>query len=129
MSKVRRVGLRAILILVALGSLCVSDSAGPRLLPLPTPPISEQRVVSPSGAFASPSGHSSERGVYMEMVAGIQYRPRDRHQHEEPSTRAPEQSMLVPLIDIQRVNLLEQLPKPKPASLSRPKGRAPPRLV
>ncbi|MGH9904881.1 MAG: hypothetical protein ACRD8U_04750, partial [Pyrinomonadaceae bacterium] len=95
----------------------------------PTPPIREQRVVSPSGNFASPPNHRTERTVYMEMVAGIQYRPRDRHQHQQPSTEALEQSMLFPLAKIQSVNLLEQLPKPKLASLSRPKGRAPPRLV
>ena len=120
---------RAILILGALGSLCVSDSAGPRLLPLPNPTTAEATVSFSTSDFASPVPQSSERTAHMAMIAGVQYRPRDRQQHIQPATPAPEQSSYIPLIEFHCIHRLEGITKPKAVSLSIPIGRAPPRLA
>jgi hypothetical protein len=63
----------------------------------------------------------------MAMIAGVQYRPRDRQQHIQPATHAPEQSSFIPLIEFQYIHRLEGISKPKAVSLSIPIGRAPPR--
>jgi hypothetical protein len=120
---------RAILILGALGSLCVSDSAGPRLLPLPNPTPAEATVSFSAENFASPAPQSGERTAYMAMIAGLQYRPRDSHQQTQPATLAPEQASNVPPIEIQIVRHLNRDRRIKAVSLSIPIGRAPPRLA
>ncbi len=120
---------RAILILGALGALCVSDSAGPRLLPLPSPTITKETVSFFTADFASPVPQSSERTAHMAMIAGVQYRPRDRQQHFQPATPTPEQSSYAPLIEFQYIHRLQRITKPKAVSLSIPLGRAPPRLA
>lgn len=118
---------RALLILGALGSLCVSDSAGPRLLPLPNPTTAEATVSFSAADFASPAPQSSERTAHMAMIAGQQYRVRDRHQHIQPAILAPEQSSNIPPTEAQCIAQVDDLPNPKAAFLSIPKGRAPPR--
>ena len=120
---------RAILILGALGSLCVSDSAGPRLLPLPNPKTAEAAVSLSAADLASPAPRSSERTAHMAMIAGLHYRARDRQHHIQPATLAPEQLSNVPPTESQSVRQLDDAANPKAAFLSIPKGRAPPRLA
>lgn len=120
---------RAILIIGALGTLCVSDSAGLRLLPLPNPTVAEATVSFSAEDFASPAPQSSGRTAHMAMIAGQQYRVRDRHQHIQPAILAPEQSANIPPIEIRCVRHLSATRKIKATSLSIPIGRAPPRLA
>ena len=128
-NKSRLFWLRAILVLGAVGCLCVSDSAEPRLLPLPSPTTAETKVLFSASDFASPVPQSSERTAHMAMIAGVQYRPRDRQQHVQPATPALEQSSYIPLITFKTIHRLEGITKPKSVSLSLPIGRAPPRLA
>lgn len=83
---------RAVLVVGALLCLCVSDSAGPRLLPLPTlnVPLAVNQCTLNSGTGLSGT-HNRETGpnAYIEMVVGSQYRGRDRHQQVTPTTHAP----------------------------------------
>ena len=65
----------------------------------------------------------------MAMIAGLQYRSRDSHQHTQPATLAPEQTSNIPLIEIQSVRYLNRGRRIKAVFLSIPIGRAPPRLA
>lgn len=120
---------RAILILGALVSLCVSDSAGPRLLPLPNTITAASTVSFSSSEFVLPAPQNSERTAHMAMIAGLQYRQRDSHQHTQPATIAPEQASNVPPTQIQTAHQLNRDRRIKAVSLSIPIGRAPPRLA
>jgi len=128
--KTRLFWQRAILILGALGCLCVSDSAGPRLLPLPTSATSEATTSLSTVNFASSSPtQKGERNAHMAMTAGQQYRPRDQHHQVQPATRAPEHWLQIPLAHFQYLPSLDGIRKPKAASRSIHIGRAPPRLA
>lgn len=65
----------------------------------------------------------------MAMIAGLQYRQRDSHQHTQPATIAPEQASNVPPIEVQSVRHLNRGRRIKAVSLSIPIGRAPPPLA
>jgi len=123
---------RAILVVGALLSLCVSDSAGPRLLPLPAPsvPLAINGFSANSDTRTSPTPNPNrEPNTYFQMVAGSQYRARDRHYHAQPATHAPEAS-----VDLKPGRLTTTTETYahlifRTASLSIPTGRAPPRLA
>jgi len=121
---------RAILIITALGSLCVSDTAGPRLLPLPTPEASAQSTSASSVDFVSPSpNRDDEPGEHMAMTAGVQYRQRDRHQHTQTAAHSVQQLLELPVTESLQFHLLHSIPKSKPAFLSIHTGRAPPHSI
>jgi hypothetical protein len=83
---------RAILVLGALLCLCISDSAGPRLFPLPTagtnPEVSESSLQGCAYASRTPD-QNREPNAYLQMVAASQYRARDCHHHGQQATHAP----------------------------------------
>jgi hypothetical protein len=123
---------RAMLVVGALLCLCVSDSAGPRLLPFPLPsPTIAVSVFPPDtcpGASQQPSPQR-ESNTYNKIVAGSQYRTRERHDHVQPATHAPQT-----YIQLQPTNLASVPPiyaslNFKTHSLSLPTGRAPPSLA
>lgn len=123
---------RAILVVGALLCLCVSDSAGPRLLPLPAPcvPLAFSAFLPNSGACASRTpSPNREPNTYLQMVASSHYRARDRHHQVQAATHAPESSY-----QLQPSNLATTPETYAPlnfrtTSLSIPTGRAPPRFA
>jgi hypothetical protein len=132
-NKPRLFWCRAILFAGTLLCLCVSDSAGLRLLPLPASNGSHDVKLSlrASGVSTSrtPSPNKESNNTYLQMVSGSQYRARDRHYHAQAATHAPAASCLL------QPNYRETTPETyaplnfKTALLSTPKGRAPPRFV
>lgn len=123
---------RAILVVGALLSLCVSDSAGPRLLPLPAQgvPVAVNGFAANRDSRTSPTPNPNrEPNTYFQMLAGSQYRARDRHRHVQPATHAPEASVdLKPSSSTTTTETYAHLIF-WAASLSIPTGRAPPRLA
>ena len=123
---------RAILVVGALLSLCVSDSAGPRLLPLPALCVSftVNGFSANSDTRTSPTPNPNrEPSTYLQMLVGSQYRARDRHHHVQPATHAPEASVdLKPSSFTTTIETYAHLIF-RTASLSIPTGRAPPHLA
>jgi hypothetical protein len=122
---------RALLIIGAVISLCVSDNVGPRLLPLPA--VTEQASeADPSGrgraASRAPSRHRTEGGR-VEMVSATQSRAGDARQSPQAAPHAPRFELATP--PAPRSSGREPYPPSDQSSapFSRPKGRAPPRLV
>ena len=132
-SKIKYFSRRGIFVVGALLCLCVSDSAGPRLLPLPAPSVSATLAtfsLDSGGARASRSpSPNKEPNAYLQMVAGSQYRGRDNQYHVQPATHAPQTSCQL------QPNNLATTPETyapldfKSAPLSILAGRAPPRFV
>lgn len=123
---------RTILFVGTLLCLCVSDSAGLRLLPLPAPVLTLAAGALPheseSCASRTPSPNCGPT-TYLQMVAGSQYRARDRHYHVQPVTHAPVAAcQLQPscLTITPETYASRNLETP---SLSIPTGRAPPRFA
>lgn len=123
---------RAILFVGTLLCLCISDSAGLRLLPLPDPGLrlafSALPHESESCDSRIPSPNKAPK-TYLQMVAGSQYRARDRHYHVQPATHAP-----VAFCQLQPSSLTTTPETYAPLSLgtpslSIPTGRAPPRFA
>lgn len=123
---------RAIVFVGILVCLCISDSAGLRLLPLPASSSFLDVNLFPrvGGADVSRTpSPNSESNTYLKMVSGSQYRARDGHYQLQLATHAPEVSC-----QLQPSNLVgtSETDSPvifKPAPLSTPKGRAPPRFT
>ena len=124
---------RALLIIGALVSLCLSDTVGPRLLPLPVSEVIT--ITSAEGQQATElsasSGPVPTKGVSprVEMVATAQNRAGADHQHGQVATHA-----LRGVFDAPPGIILDGLSVYQPlyslsALASRPPGRAPPLLV
>jgi hypothetical protein len=131
-NNVRLFWQRAVLVVGALLCLCVSDSAGPRLLPLPVPsPTIAVSVFPPDtcpGASQRPSPQR-ESNTYNKIVAGSQYRTRERHHHVQPATHAPQTSIQLQPTNLASAPAIYASLNFKTPSLSLPTGRAPPRLA
>ena len=123
---------RAILVLGVLLCLCVSDSAGPRLFPLPA----SAGVNVEAEAFSAASclgvsqtqNQNREPHAYLQMVAASQYRARDCHSQGQLATHAPHrfcQSQSTALITTAETYAPFNI---KTEFLSVPTGRAPPHL-
>jgi hypothetical protein len=122
---------RALLILGVLASLCVSDNVGPRLLPLPVP--SELASVPGPSDRAEAATHAPAQGgndgARVEMVSAPQGRAGAVRQSPQAAAHAQKFDLAIPYAP--------RLPRREPrtpfaetsALLSRPKGRAPPRLA
>lgn len=123
---------RAIIFVGILGCLCVSDSAGLRLLPLPDSSGSLDvklfSRVSSANVSRTPSPNS-ESNTYFQMVAGSQCRARDRHYHMQLATHAPEVSCQLQPNNLVATSETHTGGIFKTAPLSTLKGRAPPRFV
>jgi hypothetical protein len=123
---------RALLIIGALISLCLSDTVGPRLLPLPVSEIvtafaEGQPGIEPAASRApSPTKNSSPR---VEMAATAQNRAGADHKHVQAAVHAPRGVLEAPPpIILYALNAHQPLYS-LTAQVSRPPGRAPPRLV
>ena len=122
---------RAVFVVGALLCLCVSDSAGPRLLPLPAlsvpPAVSTFRPAGDGCLSRSPSPNR-EPNAYFQMVAGSHHRGRDRQHDVQPMAHPPAVScQLQPSALATTPDTYASL-NFKTAPLSIPKGRAPPRF-
>ena len=122
---------RVLLIFGVLLSLCVSDNVGPRLLPLPlAPEFASATVSSDPGQSASRTpSHGGTIGARVEMVSVPQSRAGAEHQSPHAAAHTPEFRLASPPAPR---SLRRELYLPfaeSSAPFSRPKGRAPPRLV
>jgi hypothetical protein len=130
--RLRLVWQRAFLVVGALLCLCVSDSAGPRLVPLPALPVVhsfETLPVNRDHSFTRTPSPPKGPNAYIEMLVGGQYRARDRHQNTPTATHTPAASLQL------KPGILKSTPNTytpvdfETASFSVPTGRAPPRFV
>ncbi len=122
---------RAILVVGALICLCLSDSAGPRLLPLPASTlIAVNPFTLDSNLWTSRAPDpSSELNTHIEMVSGSQYRTRDRHHHVQPALHAPQISLQLHPTNLGGASESYAPLKSNSAALLIPPGRAPPRFA
>jgi hypothetical protein len=129
--RTRALSPRALVIFCALLSLCVSDNVGPRLLPLP--PVAE--LASTSGPFdrgqaASPTpSQGRTRGARVEMISASQARTGAERQSPQVAAHAPKFELAAPSAPRSAGRDLYPPFCESSAPFSRPKGRAPPRLV
>lgn len=131
-NKVRLFWQRAVLVVSALLCLCVSDSAGPRLLPIPIPSLTVAVSVFPADSCPSASQRPSpqrESNTYNKIVAGSQYRARERDHHVQPATHAPQTSLQLQPTNLAGAPAICAHLNCKTASLSFPTDRAPPHLA
>ena len=122
---------RILLILGVLLSLCVSDNVGPRLLPLPPAPESVSAPLpSDRGQAASRApSHGRTSSARVEMVSAPQSRAGAERQSPHAAAHTPKLELAIPSA---QHSLRRELYPPlaeSSAPFSRPKGRAPPRLV
>ena len=123
---------RALLIIGALISLCLSDGVGPRLMPLPVPEAARASAEVPQGnaptasRVPSPVKGSTSR---VEMAATAQNRAGARHQQSQTATHAPQGMFEAPAVIILKVHGSYGPLLSFTAPVSRPPGRGPPRLV
>ena len=122
---------RILLILGVLVSLCVSDNVGPRLLPLPLiPELASATKPSDLGRNASPTpSHGRTVGARVEMVSPTQSRAGAERGAPQIAAPAPKFGLAIPSA---LCSLRWEIYSPSTESsapFSRPKGRAPPRLV
>lgn len=120
---------RAFLVVGALFCLCLSDSVGPRLLPLPNLSGALNLSSSPNdGSSASRTPNSGkEINPHIEMLASSQYRVRDRHYHVQLATHAPQDPLQPQCLTLARVPEVYVPLEFNAGSFSIPAGRAPPR--
>jgi len=129
--KTRALSPHALIILCALLSLCVSDNVGPRLLPIPALPELA------SASVGSDLGHSTSRapsrgwtgGARVEMVSAPQNRAGAGRQSPQAVANAPKFDLAVPTAPRPLRRDIYPPSAETSAPFSRPKGRAPPRLV
>lgn len=124
---------RALLIIGALISLCLSDTVGPRLLPLPvselitTAPVDGPPGPEPAASRNPPS--SKGLGPRVDIAATSQNRAGANHQHVQAASHTPQGVLQAPArIILDTLNNYQPLYS-LTAQVSRPPGRAPPRLV
>lgn len=121
---------RTILVVAALVCLCVSDSAGPRLLPLPAlAPISARDFCSHvSDCTALVPSQKKKPCTYIEMVAS-QYRAREGDNHEQPATHNFQASLNLQPTNLARAAAVFAPLNVNTPSLSAPVVRGPPCFV
>ena len=123
---------RAILVLGALLCLCVSDSAGPRLFPLPA--VAGVKVEAEAFSAETSAGISQTRDqkrethAYLQMVAASLYRTRDCHSQGQLATHSPTSSCQSQSTDLITTPETYAPFNRKTQFLSVPTGRAPPQL-
>ena len=122
---------RILIILGALVSLCVSDNVGPRLLPLPTvsEPASTLGPYERGQAASRTPSHGRSHGARVEMVSAPQSRSGAERQSPHAASHALKFELAVPPASPSPRRELYQPSAESSAPFSRPKGRAPPRLV
>ena len=122
---------RILIILGVLVSLCVSDNVGPRLLPLPTvsEPASTTGPYERGQAAPRTPSHGRSNGARIEMVSAPQSRAGAERQSPHGAAHAPKFELTVPSAPYSPRRELYPPSAESSARFSRPKGRAPPRLV
>lgn len=123
---------RAILLGGALLCLCVSESSGLRLLPLPatgdTFKVQSLAAVSGDSASRTPTPNR-EPSPYLQMVTGSQYRARDRNYCVQVATHAPAAAYKLQSRGALTTPETYSPIKLTTGSRSIPAGRAPPRFA
>jgi hypothetical protein len=132
-TKAGRVKWRALLIIGALISLCLSDTVGPRLLPLPTSELATTAEAlgrpGPAPAASRTPPSSKSLGPRVDMAATSQNRAGADHKHMQVAAHSPRSVLQAPAgIILSTLNVFKPLYS-LTAQVSRPPGRAPPRLV
>ena len=122
---------RVLLILGVLASLCVSDNVGPRLLPLPSVSgLASTVMPSDRGLAASHTpSHRRTTGACVQMISAPQTRAGAERQPSQAAAHAPKFELPAPPARPSPGWELYRPSAENSAPFSRPKGRAPPRLV
>lgn len=123
---------RALLIIGALVSLCLSDGVGPRLMPLPVPEAATASAEVPQGSAPAASRVPSPvkgSGPRVEMAATAHSRAGSPDQQAQTATHAPQGMFEAPAVIILKVRGAYGPLLSFTAPVSRPPGRGPPRLV
>lgn len=122
---------RAILIVGSLLSLCLSDSVGPRLLPLGDGfPISITKAASSydsAGASHAPAP-KTERSTHIAMASASQYRSGEWQQESQSPISGPEFSLPHHLFTVSLTFEIDVLLRAHSDFASIASSRAPPRL-
>lgn len=129
--RLRLVWRRAFLVVGVLLCLCVSDSAGPRLVPLPASPVDLSFEALPANgddSFSRAPSPPKGPNAYIEMLVAGQYRARDRHQNTPTVTHAPAASLQLKSGTLESTRNTYAPLDFETASVSAPTGRAPPRF-
>jgi len=123
--------LRALVVLGALLSLCVSDSVGPRLLPLPA--ASERAAVQRQAfefADASSAPTREHPSVVRVAMAAPARKLADDVQHTRHVAESAAESLVTPTNDGRSFTQTTYSPvHATPSAVTRPPGRAPPPSV
>lgn len=127
--KTRALSLRALIIFCALLSLCVSDTVGPRLLPLPASASGSAATAwqAADGADVTPAPSGGETAVVrVAMAAPGRKQAGAEHQPLHDAARAAEVLLTVPAVERQPAHTSYYYVLVTSAAVSRPPGRAPP---
>lgn len=118
-----------VFIVSALLCLCVSDSVGPRLLPLPNLAFVATNAKQTKIAASQSPSHNHEHSPHMEMWVGSQYRSRDRHDHPQQAAEISGTFLLYPILHSVAVLSNFESFKVELPFLETAPGRAPPQIL
>lgn len=124
----RYISQRGVLVIGALICLCLSDSVGPRLLPLPALSKVEgfERLKCETRASRTPNpSRDSKRRI--EIMVGSQYRPGDSHS-EPQAADLTHRTSLASVAVLYRITFVGSTFYKASPVLSEPSGRGPPHL-
>lgn len=127
----RALSLRALVIFCALLSLCVSDTVGPRLLPLPEAaarPAAALRAAE--GADVTPAPSHGDTAFVREAMAAPARKQAGSQGHALHVTADLAERLVRPPAEIPSLTRTTRTPAPRSsAATTRPPGRAPPPSV
>lgn len=118
-----------VLIVGALLCLCISDSVGPRLLPLPNLVTFAANATRTIIAASQSPSHDQEHNPHMEMWVGTQYRSRDRSDHAQQIAEIGGNSLLLHIPHRVTVQSAFDSFKIELPFLQTAPGRAPPQVT
>lgn len=126
----RRLGLRGLLIIAALISLCVSNNVGPSFLPLPvvTDRVAE-RPQEKQHDKASRAPSPAESDSFRVPMMGQTQKRATKEPQPQPFATTLKAGFVLPIEARVAAELGFPIPLFTCASVSPPHGRAPPRLV
>ncbi len=127
-NKTRALGLRAFVVVCALLSLCVSDTVGPRLLPLPGA-TAHTGVVRQAveGTDLTPAPSRGDSAVVREAMAPPARKEAGRERHTLHVTAGVDEALVRPPVGVPSSARTTYPPAPQSsAAVTRPPGRAPP---
>ncbi len=124
------VDLRALVIVAALFSLCVSNNVGPRFVPLPvvTDRATESRHESPGNATSRPPLPGESNSFRVPMMAQAQKRA-DKEPQPQPLAALPKGAVVLSGDTCTAAEFSHSVSVWKSPSVSQPPGRAPPRFI